>query len=540
MDWGKLSGNFQSDFQYFFRDEAIDSTGEFYPDERFLAAGFTNVVYERGNFRFGIRYENYQNNLLGLPKAYQGEGITYRYAQFVKDGYDITVGNFYEQFGSGLVFRTFEERGLGWDNNVDGIRIKVSLLKGIMLKGIVGRQRYYFTKADGIVRGADAEFSLNELIPSMKESEALITIGGSVLSKYQRANDPIYNLPENVASGAGRINFLYKGFNLSTEFAYKANDPSADNGYIYKPGHGLLLNLSYTQKGMGLYFQAKRIDNMSFRSDRNASLTDLQINYLAPSSKLHTYALPGLYPYATQPNGEMAIQFDAVFQLPRGSFFGGKRGGQISFNYSAINGLAESKIYRYITDPNTGAVTDSTTRGTNGYTSDFFDFNGPVYYRDANVALKYNLSAKSKITFTYIYQIYNKGVIQDGLHDESDIFNIQTGVIEYLYKIKPRHTLRMEAQALFTEGDRGNWAQLLAEYSISPSWFFAIQDAYNYGNPDENKQIHYVIGSMGYTIGTTRFQMNYGRQQQGIFCVGGICRVVPPSNGVTMTITTNF
>ena len=35
-------------------------------------------------------------------------------------------------------------------------------------------------------------------------------------------------------------------------------------------------------------------------------------------------------------------------------------------------------------------------------------------------------------------------------------------------------------------------------------------------------------------------QIGYGRQQQGIFCVGGVCRVVPPSNGLSLSLTTQF
>jgi len=33
---GQLHGNFQLDGQWYLRDEGIDPTGEFYPDERFL------------------------------------------------------------------------------------------------------------------------------------------------------------------------------------------------------------------------------------------------------------------------------------------------------------------------------------------------------------------------------------------------------------------------------------------------------------------------------------------------------------------------
>ncbi|MCT4623955.1 MAG: DUF6029 family protein, partial [Schleiferiaceae bacterium] len=40
--------------------------------------------------------------------------------------------------------------------------------------------------------------------------------------------------------------------------------------------------------------------------------------------------------------------------------------------------------------------------------------------------------------------------------------------------------------------------------------------------------------------GPTRVQLGYGRQPSGIFCVGGVCRFVPASNGLQMSITSNF
>jgi len=45
---------------------------------------------------------------------------------------------------------------------------------------------------------------------------------------------------------------------------------------------------------------------------------------------------------------------------------------------------------------------------------------------------------------------------------------------------------------------------------------------------------------LGYIEGATRITISGGRQRQGIFCVGGVCRVVPASNGVSLSVTTSF
>jgi hypothetical protein len=80
----------------------------------------------------------------------------------------------------------------------------------------------------------------------------------------------------------------------------------------------------------------------------------------------------------------------------------------------------------------------------------------------------------------------------------------------------------------------------LLEWTPSGNWFFAVYDQYNYGNPDKSLQIHYYLGTFGYNKDAHRIQVSYGKQSAGIFCVGGVCRTVPASNGVTISLTSSF
>ena len=523
-DLGQIHGNFQTDFQYYQPDSLIGA-----PDvpEQFLLNGFMNLNYSRGNFKAGVRFESYENALLGFDPRYKGTGIPYRYATYSADDWEITAGNFYEQFGSGLIFRAYEERGLGFDNAMDGIRAKFHPALGIRLVGIIGQQRFYFDKGDGIVRGIDADWNLNESLPSMSNSKTRIVLGGSFVSKFQADLDPRYNLPENVGSWAGRATISKGKWGLYAEGAYKINDPSTVNNYIFKDGHAMLVNLTYSQKGLGVLLAAKRIDNMNYRSDRTATINDLLINYLPALTKQHTYRLPALYPYATQPNGELGIQTEITYTIPRGSRFGGKYGTQIAFNYS----IAQSLDLQEIND-----TTDIYESGTDGYSSPFWSWGEERYFQDVNIEITKKVNKKLKLIGTYIYEEYNKQVIEG----KPGFVYMQAVILEAQYKLSRSKTLRFEAQGMFTDQDRGSWAMLLVEYSISPKWFFAVQDAWNYSNPDPNRQIHYYIFSFGYTKGGTRFLANYGKQQEGIFCVGGVCRNVPASNGLSVTITSTF
>ena len=72
----KIRAIIQSDAQWYLRDEILDPSGEFYPDEKLLGQGFALFTYTDGDFEAGMRYENYQNVMLGFPNGFRGEGIT--------------------------------------------------------------------------------------------------------------------------------------------------------------------------------------------------------------------------------------------------------------------------------------------------------------------------------------------------------------------------------------------------------------------------------------------------------------------------------
>ena len=528
---GHLSGNFQSDFQLYLEDEALDfnlenpSSG--FPNERFLSNGFANIMYSRSNFTAGIRYEAYQNALLGYPAGYKGEGITYRYAQFAKDGLDVTVGNFYEQFGSGMILRAYEERNLGYDNAFDGIRLKYSPLKGVYLKSLVGRQRLFFDKGEGVVRGIDGEVSLNEAIPKLESINTQILVGASFVSKFQKDLNPAYNLPENVGSWASRMSINHGRWNFSSEYVHKFNDPSAVNNYIYKTGNAFLVNGSYSKRGLGISLAAKRIDNMDYRSERDQNLQNLIINFLPALTKQHAYALATIYPYGTITTGEMGLQAELNYKVKKGSTLGGKYGMGVLANFSNVYAIDKQAI---------NENTPVGTTGTLGYNSDFFKVGDEKYFQEFSVELSKKVNRKLKFVGSYINTEYNSSAIVGYSYHGMIYSNIF--VLETQYKIKSRHSIRAELQHLSTKQHEGNWAMGLVEYTISPHYFFAAQNLYNYGNTD--KKLSYPTLSAGYNKGTNRFALSYGKQRAGIFCVGGVCRNVPASNGLSLSITSSF
>lgn len=523
----EIHGNFNMTGQYYLKDSTIAAPNV---PEQFLVNGYANVVLTKGAFSAGVRYESYENALQGFDRRYQGTGIPYKYISFNKYGLTITAGNFYEQFGTGMILRSYEAQDLGLDNSIEGLRVKYDLGNGITLKGLIGKQRFYFIKGNGIVRGIDGEIDLNEKFEALQDSKLGIKLGASLVSKYEADNDPNLVLPENVASYSGRATFTYGNFSLLSEYAYKENDPSFDNNQIYKPGQGMFVSASYSQKGLGINLSAKYIDNMSFRSNRDESLNNLTVNYLPALTKQHTYNLAAtLYPYTTQPTGEFALQGDVVFRLKKKTWYGGKYGTRVLINASKALGLDTT----HLNDLNTKR---------HGYSAKFFTPGKEEYFQDINVTVERKLNKKFKLKAMYMNFVVNNNITRySGLNGswKGNIYG-DIAVLDVLYKINRKHSIRTEVQGLWSEQDMGDWATLIMEYTFSPHWSIGLMDQYNYGNSIEKNQIHYPYATIGYINKSNRISIGYGRQKAGLFCIGGVCRQVPSSNGLTLTITSSF
>ncbi len=527
---GHVTGNIQFDGQISHRDTIIGADDV---PKKLLSNIRTDILYTNGDFSAGLRYEGYLGPMLGFRPDYEGQGIANYFVSYRTQNFAVTAGHFYEQFGNGMTLRAYEDRYLGIDNALRGINIMYRPFNGVILKGVIGQQRYFW-ETTGLVRGIDGEVNVNSLVESWKDAKTQLTLGASFVSKYED-NDEIIssgidgyklNLPQNVGATAVRMDLSSGGFGLQAEYAHKGQDPNDLNDYIYREGDVLWMSASYSKKGMSANIQAKRVDNMGFRSHRTEKYKEmLFINYTPAISKQHTYAFLSMYPYATQSTGEMGLQGDFMYKFKKETLLGGKYGTDVHINTSLITGLDTTRI---------GG------RGTNGYTSDFFS-TGDLYYGDLSVEIAKKLSSKLKLAATYGYVVFNP--IIEG--HEGDLHHNNVVVADLTWKINKKNSIRFEAEWMGSDSkydatvdDKrcGDWIMGLVEYNLTSAWFVSLSDQYAYNDGIGN----YYNLSVGYTKGATRLQLGYGKQREGIICIGGVCRNVPASNGLTFSLTTSF
>ncbi len=534
---GQVSGSFQIEAQTYKSDSVMQAPKV---DEQIQSMGFFNLNYVSGGFTAGMRYEYYLNPLLGIDDKYKGQGIPFYFFTYSNDLLDVTAGDFYGQFGSGMIFRAYEERALGYDNAVNGANIRIRPVKGMELTALIGKQRNYWDLGEGIVRGGDLNMLFNEMFSCSPETMNIFG-GASLISLYQPDNDLFLKMPANVLAWSGRAGVSSANISADIEYSYKYNDPNATNGYNYNAGYGMLLNAAYFNKGISASLNLHKIDNMDFRSDRYATGTQLMINYIPALTKQHTYRLASMYPYATQYNGEAGIQAEMSCKLPRNSSLGGKYGTDITLNYSRVQSI------------DTTHTMNDDGKYSRTYDSPLFGIGDELFFQDINATVYRKFSDFFKGTLAYMNIIYNKDVLENSGAPNSGKVYANVLVLDGTFRLNKNLALKGEVQHLWSKQDsaitdhdvnNGNWLGLTAELTIGggalSGLYLTIYDDWNYGNEIEDRQIHYLNANVAYTVGASRFSFGYGRQRSGILCVGGVCRQVPASNGLYLSASLSF
>lgn len=503
----------------------------------------------------GLRFEFMKWPLPGFEPDFAGWGVPNIYVKGKLKGVELTAGTFYEQFGSGLILRTYEERTLGIDNSILGGRIKVNAVKGLRFTALGGVQRVYWDwKKYNQVYGADVEGYFHDWFPSLRDKDVALTFGASWVMKNEKEEEIIVpgtnyrlNLPKQVNAFDLRAGFNKGGWNFQAEYAWKDQDPSFDNDYTYNHGQALMLTGSYSRKGLSGTLQVKRSQNMSYRTQRWRDGNGAFINYMPAFTYQHTYSLPAIYPYATQYGpGEWAFNGSFGYTFPRKSPLGGKYGTSLTVNLSYISGLVhEGKPNNGLFHTWTGAVNQ--VMGTDGYKSPFWKM-GQTNYWDFNLQIEKRLSRSVTMQFMYMNQRYNKKAIEG---DGGNIYN-NILVVDTKWKINRKFVLRGEVQYMFSHQDaeeaehmnkpensnldKKDWFYGLVEFSWTPYLMFSASDMINVGGTGNN---YYMFGVTG-TYRSNRLQLSYGQTRAGYNCSGGMCRYVPAMKGFQINYTYNF
>ncbi len=530
QDTGYFFGGFESNTQWLLNDEGLNFDA---PKDQLRSNNYFRLDYNLGKFTAGVQYESYlPSALLGYSPKFDGNNdIGTYYLNFKHETIDITAGYFYQQFGNGLILRSWEDRQLGINNALKGIRVIFTPTDYLDLTGIYGKTRNGFDVSEGITQGIDANLNISE---ALKIDRIDLDLGVSYVGRYQNngTNDTI---PSTVNAYGGRLNFVAGDFYGGVEAIIKDPDVIANEGQLSSnklyDGTAMQIDLGYAKKGLGINATFRRLENFSFYADRLAEgniYNQELIGYTPALTKQQDYMLTNIYVYNAQPRliietydqraGEVGTQIDLYYKFKKGTLLGGKYGTKIAGNFSYWAGL------------------DAEYHIENRWYKAKFIGKGPRLFRDVSVEVKKKINKKWSGVATFQNVIVDKGIVYGGpLSVEEDI-KASIAVLEGTYKIKGSKSVRFVAQHLWAEKDRKNWVAGVFEYNFNSNFALYLADNWNYGDTD----IHYYSAGGSYSKGRTRFAMNYGRQRGGLICIGGVCRFVPENTGLTANLTVNF
>ncbi|MBK7764153.1 MAG: hypothetical protein IPI46_12555 [Bacteroidetes bacterium] len=508
---GNLSGDLMMNVNFFQRDTNIKaadnplydnllSGGEAWLGLRYSGFGFTGTV----------RFDGFHNSNLQTPTnalTAAGIGMFSLNKEFKK--LSITAGHVYDQFGSGIIFRAYEDRGLLIDNALFGLHLKYRLNDKLTIKGFTGQTKNLFERFAPIQKGINAEGDFDI------KGKAHITPGIGIVNRtidQQSMNVLVANInamdeknrfvPTYNMNAITVYNTLNAGnFTWYVEAAAKTKEAIIvpNEGLRKYGGNVLYSTLGYAKNKFGINASARRTDHFVMRTSPDQQLLKGMISWQPIIAQIRPQRLIARYTPQSLDISELAGNVNA-FITPNDKY-------TFNLSYTHINTLE-----------------------------------GDALYREAFVETEIRSVKKFLFHLGAQYLVYNQSIYQSKVKEEYPDVHAITPFVEVVYKLSKKRSLRCDLQYMSTKQDYGSWAFALLEYNISPNWSFAVSDMYNI-KPNKvhvKKANHYPNVFMAYTKDANRFTLQYVKQVDGINCTGGVCRYEPAFSGFKFGVISTF
>lgn len=456
-----------------------------------------NLDYTYGIFSTGIRFEVFQPNDPD-PSISRGKekyaDIAYKYIQAKmgnrREGFFLTVGNYYELFGRGLVLKSYEDRTIRFDNNLEGVRVE-GMYGNFILKALTGMAANSKNDRKDILHAADLEYR------GIKKLKLGFSLASNLPDEETAANTVLASL---------RFDTKLWNFDIYGEYGIKNNKDISNqisNGEEAKVGDGIYGNVSFYYGPFSISGEYKKYDNFSFQSHDGA------IQYNSPPSLTmdYSYILLNRHPYPLNANNEKGFQLSAIYNFTEDSYLTG--------NYSFTKSLGKDSYYQRFL----GINIDSQTQLEDLY----FQFNHG-----------WSANFESILAFGYREELVTntKSItpILEGKYYFNDINTFRV-VLEH-QQVKEFNT----SEEYFTN-------IVLLEYLRSPKISVSLVAEMQTKEPVENNTEKNFWGFVrfGYKLAQhTDLSLLIGSRQAGNICIGGVCRYEPEFEGIELVILTRL
>lgn len=479
---------------------SLESNDVWYTDQNdYGSNNYLKLDWSNKHFQAGVQAEWLPQPILGYDEGCKGFSLPEKFIRYTGDNFSITLGDWYDQFGSGLLFRSWEDRALGMNNSVGGARLEYSKDK-IGAKLVWGLPRHLRGYSDTQILGADITLSKINLFEGDLGFEfSFLERFENELPYYLEKDWTKVHVPRNNASWSVAADYSVGDFHLKGEYCGKQKDwhdfsvsyvENLQNGEAIYLESGLAVG---KVTGVASFRRLRNMTNKVFRT--NETFLSNTLNYIPALSLQHTYMLCALEPYYPNTDGESAWQIDIIYKA-------GKK-DRLHLNYS------EAHSFRMYHELGKAAL----------------------LFRD--VSVKYERKWNRRLKSVLFLNIQESSP-SHGAHRMTEVRN--TAVVEATYRFTDDFSMRGELQYLYSAESTKDWCAALVETNLASGWSFFAKDMFNHGS----SKIHYYQAGMGYGKNHYRISASFGRNREGMVCSGGVCRWQPGFTGGNLSISIVF
>ncbi len=503
-----LSGQTEATFKVFVRDSARGAA-HIPQYDYYLTGGelWSEVRAAYGPWEGLVRFDAfYYSNLPDPSGVFTRQGLGYWHIAHYGQDLKWQVGHIYDQWNQGLLFRTWEERPLGIDNSVIGLRAEWIPVPSVRIVALGGRPQSLFTTYQAFVKGAMGEWTffkdqLSGLIGAGLVNRTMdATVMSQIVAEINQYPPEERFIPRhNMYATGGWATLTYGPLSVSIEADYRFADAvrAPDGRLRMQDGKAAYAEVGYAQGAVSVIMRGRYLDRFVLAVQPDVQGFNGVLHYVPAFSRMMSFQLPALYMPIPQPYGEQAFQTDLGFHLSE----------QLWLEMSAawIDDLQKNKLFRNVY----GEVHwEPTLRLRTIFALQYLEYNLERYLVKPGKGIVYAWTLVADLTFR----------LTEGARATA---------------------IKTQWQYMHTRQDQGAWTLAYVEWMRQPGLSLFIQDLWNV-QPVHGSPLHYVSGGITLRKDATSFTLAYRQMREGVNCSGGVCRWEPAFNGVQARLVTSF
>ena len=449
----------------------------------------------------------------------------------------LRAGDYWEILSKGLSLNVFEDRPLGYDTGIDGIRIayekKFGKKNPVRFKTqLLGGNINY---SDYITPERIEKYKIRNIYSEVSPVKSL-TLGLGYLYSTGELPEEEVNTVVKTDLPEINLNFNLSDFQFYTAYSHKTSLVSPNEIFpdpLTAKGDGLYSSLSYSFNKFGLTFDYKNYRyDITLPDNRSNTRPTRMLPYQNPptAQKEHTSTLITRNPHVVDFNDEVGGQIDVVYSP----------NDKLSFN---LNGSIASRHYQYEDTDTSSALSYKRIDRNNSFIPSLDDpfspfweiFTEGEYYASEKVYVKVAFARQSSLVYNQLNPF------------SSERISTTTIPVEVKYSLSDLNTLTFIGEQQWADnsiriGEKTYMNHYLSlTFSRSPNINLTLNTEFTDDDEEPTGKKFWWLTEGSYKINESNTVLvSYGSERGGLRCANGICRFVKPFEGFRLGIQSSF